>query len=860
MQKWVLFLSAALIAASGANAKDKEKDKAEAAAEEKKEKSLSKFVADLDRSDGLFPIYRNLKTGEVFLEIDAEQFGDEFIYLTYTENGPVEAGAFRGNFRENRIVTFNRRFDRVEVEAVNTSYYFDEASALSRASSANIARAPIGNVAIAAESEDGKRILISADALLEGEALHRIQPWQSPDAKPGSSFALGELSKDKTQITEFGNFPANTDIRVEYVFDNLKPVHFGNPDITDPRSVAILVQHSFLAMPEPGFEPRADDYRVGYFTGESTDLTSFSHTPFKDVINRWRLEKTNPEAAISDPVKPITFWIENTTPVELRGTIRDAALAWNEAFEAAGFSNAVEVQIQPDDAGWDAGDIRYNVLRWTSSPNPPFGGYGPSFTNPRTGEIIGADIMLEYSFLTNRLRYSEVFDTAALPATGQAGIGGAEAHGRHGGAVCDLAGLLQSNMMAARAMLVAQGAGEALTEKLVREMVYYLVLHEIGHTLGLNHNMRSSHTVSLETLGSPSAPPASSVMDYPAINIAAPGQPQGQFATVRPGPYDIWAIEFGYTTDNTARDAILARSTEPVLAFGNDADDMRSPGMHIDPRVMINDLSSDPIGWAAGQATLIDQTLALLPTRVLETGESYQALYDSYLILTGQKARVAEIASRWIAGIYNNRGAVGQPGAEQPLVPVPVAEQRRALGVVSKVAFAPDAFEAGEAFLGQLQVQRRGFGSFGTNIDPKPHARALRIQQSLLNHLLHPNVLSRLTDTRRYGGEYSVGAYMEELTGAVFNADRLTPVNTYRQNLQIEYLQRLIAVAAGQGGGVEQTPGGPRPLPNFDYVARSAALAGIARIKAIATPPIADAETRAHRAHLKALIAEFERR
>ena len=95
-------------------------------------------------------------------------------------------------------------------------------------------------------------------------------------------------------------------------------------------------------------------------------------------------------------------------------------LAWNEAFEAAGFIDAIEVKIQPDDAEWDAGDVRYNVLRWTSSPNPPFGGYGPSFTNPRTGQILGADIMLENVFVSNRVRYSRLFDVAASDLDGEA--------------------------------------------------------------------------------------------------------------------------------------------------------------------------------------------------------------------------------------------------------------------------------------------------------------------------------------------------------------------------------------------------------------------------------------------------------
>ncbi|MFM7348585.1 MAG: zinc-dependent metalloprotease [Erythrobacter sp.] len=854
MRKWGWLVGAALMVAPAVHAKDKAPDE-----ETKAEATLNDFVKDFERSDGLFPLYRDKKTGELFMEIDADRLGREFIYFTYTENGPVETGHFRGNFRDNRIVVFNRVYDRIEVEAVNTSYYFDPRNALARSSDANIARAPLGSVEIKAKSEDGKRFLISADALLEGEALHRISPWQSPDAKPGSSFALGELSKEKTRITAARSFPENTDIRVEYVYDNPKPVNYGSPDVTDPRSVAVLVQHSFLAMPAPGFEPRADDFRVGYFTSQATDLTSKEHAPYRDLIHRWRLVKKNPEAALSDPVKPITFWIENTTPVELRDTIRNATLAWNAAFEKAGFTNAVEVRIQPDDADWEAGDLRYNVLRWTSSPNPPFGGYGPSFVNPRTGEIMGADIMLEYVFLTNRLRYKEIFETAALPAEMKP-AGTAHHHGPGEGPACDFGSLLQPRLMTARAVLLAQGAPPEAFASLVEQELYYLVLHEVGHTLGLNHNMRSSSSVPFASLSSTETTPVNSVMDYPAINIARVGEPQGQFSAHRPGPYDLWAIEYGYTTDTGALGRILARSTEPALAFGNDADDMRAPGVHIDPRVMIGDLSDDPIGWAGKQSQLINQTFAALPGKVLKAGDSYQALLDSYFILTGQQATAASVASRWIGGVFNNRSAVGQAGAQKPLAPVPVADQRRALATVTAIAFAPDAFAASESLLDRLQVQRRSFDSFGINVDPKPHARALAIQRSLLDHMLHPNVLTRLTDSRRYGGEYPVSTYMGELTAAIFDADRAGPVNTYRQNLQIEYVTRLIAAASGAGGGAESTPFGPAPLPNYDYVARSAALASIEKVKTIAALPAADAETRAHRAHIRSLIAAFERR
>ena len=143
-------------------------------------------------------------------------------------------------------------------------------------------------------------------------------------------------------------------------------------------------------------------------------MTSSDHTPYRDLIHRWNLKKKDPGAKISEPEKPIIFWIENTTPYEFRDAVSEGVLAWNKSFEAAGFKNAIQVKVQPDNAGWDAGDIRYNVLRWTSSPSPPFGGYGPSFVNPKTGQILGADIMLEYVYFTNRVKYDKLFSPEAM--------------------------------------------------------------------------------------------------------------------------------------------------------------------------------------------------------------------------------------------------------------------------------------------------------------------------------------------------------------------------------------------------------------------------------------------------------------
>ncbi|MGJ3233120.1 MAG: zinc-dependent metalloprotease [Oceanicaulis sp.] len=855
--RWFAALLAAAAVASPAFAQE---DESEA---DEDEDTIESFVEDFEAMEGLFTLYRDPEDGDLYMEISQDQLGEEVIYFTYTENGAPRVGHFRGQFRANEVLTFTKRYGDIEIAAENTRFSFDEDNALSRASEANITRAPLALLEIKAEtpaSGEGEeatpaRYLVDVGDLLKGEDLHQVKP--TPPRGPGAedAFGLGRLQAGQTRITDVRSYPENTDVVVEYVYQEGSPRNGGGAEITDPRSVAVLLQHSFVAMPEDGFEPRSDDFRVGYFGQRVTNLTDTSVTPYDDVINRWRLVKQDPEAEVSDPVEPIVWWIENTTPVELRDTIRDAALTWNQAFEAAGISNAIEVRVQPDDADWDAGDIRYNVLRWTSSPTPPFGGYGPSFTNPRTGEIIGADIMLEYVFLTNRIRYSELFDVAGLsqwlPADQMAELTGEPQHlfehDHEHGAMCNFAEHLQFETQAGLAALAAQNASEVEMDELIRQSLHYLVIHEIGHTLGLMHNMGASSGVSLEDLASGETV-THSIMDYPALNLPLDGETV-QYSQEIPGAYDVWAIQYGYTPDEEALPAILARSTERELFLGNDADDMRSPGRHIDPRVMINDLSDDPVSWADQRVSLINDTIAALPETAVEEGETYQNLLTSYLILSGQRFGAANVASRHVGGIYNNRAVVGQEGAQTPFVPVPREKQEQALEVLEAAVFGPEAFTAEEAFADRLQRQRRFFDHFPTDEDPSLHARAYAQQMAIMAHLLHPNVLNRMGDAARYGGEYAPAAYLEDLTRIVYQADVRGEPNTYRQNLQVAYLQQLISIASPSS-----------PYPPF---AKSAALASINDVKGWVGPDwvpdlMGSREARAHRAHLRTLIKAFE--
>jgi hypothetical protein len=795
--------------------------------------SYADIVARSDHFDGFIDVYRDKESGELYLSIDPGQIDQEFIYVVFTTDGAIEAGHARGVFRENAVVSVRRHFNRIELVKENTSFYFDADSPLARASEANISHAILAVQEIVATDEASGKLLIKADDVFLSEALHPVKPVPDPDQDPNTVFALGSLSDSRNKVFDVRNYPDNTDVFVEYVFENPAPVVEAQEDVTDSRYVSIRLQHSFIKIPEGDYTPRFDDPRVGYFTDRVTDLTDYSHTPFRDVINRWKLVKKNPDAEISEPVEPIVWWIENTTPLEFRDTIREAALAWNQSFEIAGFSNAVQVKVQPDDADWDAGDIRYNVLRWTSSPQPPWGGYGPSFSNPRTGQIVGADIMLEYSFVRRHLRalrLMETIENGGLPKS-------------PGNLHCSLGHGLQISSLFATQALKASGGDPALEKQIVHDTLHYLILHEIGHTLGLNHNMRATQLLSPDEAFDAAVVDAKglagSVMDYPAINFAPPGREQTLYYAVRPGLYDDWAIVFGYSPeldDPAARKVHLDKSTDPVLVFGNDADDMRAAGKAIDPRVNIYDMSGDAVAYAVERFALVDKVLADMRGRFGSDGESFQELHDAYLGLVAEFQRSANTLSRYVGGVMVNRAMVDQPGATTPFVPVSLDEQERAMNALRDYVFAPDAFRASEDLYNHLRQQRRGFDFYDTTEDPKIHDAMLAVQRGVLDHLLHPVVQKRITDSRLYGNDYDLAAVMNDLTSAIFSGDVRGSVNTFRQNLQLDYVNRLVAMVSGE------TKAG------YDNVAQSTALYNLRRIEGMLDGNRGpNEETRAHR-------------
>ncbi|NNE06099.1 MAG: DUF5117 domain-containing protein [Xanthomonadales bacterium] len=291
------------------NGEAKEEANGEAKEEEKKPKTIAELTEDSERYDGFFTLFRDKKSGETHMLVKADQVGKEFIYWVQVANGVPGVGFFKGAYGPSGMLSIQRHFDRLEFVAENTNFYFDPDNAVSRASEANISDALLATAKIVAEDEDSGDILIKSDKLFASEAFAQITPSPNPDADPKTDFALGKVDGDKTKILNLRSYPKNTDVEVEYVFSNPTPRVFGGADITDARNVSVRVMHSFIEAPDNDYQPRFDDARMGFFSLQVTDLTSMEAAPYRDMIRRWHLVKKDPDAELSEPVEPITWWI-----------------------------------------------------------------------------------------------------------------------------------------------------------------------------------------------------------------------------------------------------------------------------------------------------------------------------------------------------------------------------------------------------------------------------------------------------------------------------------------------------------------------------------------------------------------------
>lgn len=837
----LVLMSSALLFAQGKKSKDKkatEPAKTEKADTAKNKKpTIKEKTASSKKISGLFVLYQDTATGSVQIYVGKKQLGKDFIYQSFSMGGPPELFLNQNMIRETWLFTIQKNFDKIGFVRKNTNFYYDPNNAISKAGNVDVSDAQFYSDKVVAEDADG--YLIAADGLFISEKLDPIKPFLPPTLPPGAVLNLGSLNSSKSYYLKLRSFPKNTDVVVSLAYENSSPMNFGRKDVTDARYVQVKMQHTFIEAPVNDYKPRYDDPRVGYFSQEVDDMTALHFPNYKDVINRWHLVKKDPNAALSEPVQPITWWVENTTPLDVREIILKAGAKWNEAFEKAGFKNAVVMKQMSDTAKWDPSDIRYNVIRWVSSDL----GYaiGPSFVDPRTGQILGADITIDYSFLPGTVFDEEMFESVK---------GFSDVHGmmnpyfgkhRH----CTLGQGMQ--MINAGGMTIAQAMDakpEDLT-KLREQFITWLILHEMGHTMGLNHNMKSSSMLSPTEIHNQDITRkvgvTGSVMDYPMINMPADRTKQGDFYSTKTGPYDNWAIEFGYSPFTSEKEKeglakILSRSHDPQLTFGNDAD-ISFPGRGIDPRVMVWDMSSDMVTYAEDRFKAVNAAMGQIKQKFIKDGKSYHDFRNRYYTLFYQRLSMIYGLANQIGGVYVDRSFPEQKSATKPFTPVPAAYQKASVRVLANYIFSPKALDADKDLYSYLQQQRRGFNFFGRSEDPKIIDAASDLYGTALEFILNPATLKRATSTTLYGNTYTDADIMADLVKASFNEDLNGSVNAFRQNLQNILVQRLINIATD--------------TKVYETSARSAAYYSLKGLRTtLATAAAGDTQTKAHRSHL----------
>ena len=709
--------------------------------------SIKEFIEDgeFKELNGFMNILHETEEDKYYLIIEEDKINKEFIYFAYILNGPQDVGASGGSMGDGSILEFRKFKDDIGLYKINTKYKYNDSNKISQSKLTNIIEAFMGRFKVVVK-EDNK-YLISADKLFLSEMLTSVTPNIPKEYMEYYDLNIGKIDKSKTYINDVRNYPKNTAIEINYGFFNPRPKPGGSVDaVADKRYTFISARHLFVEMPDDKFEPRIADQRIGYFSEKVTDLSSYDSYPARDLMNRWRLIKKNPEAELSEPVEPIVYWVENSTPEEIRPFVVKGIEGWNAAFEKAGFKNAVVAKIQPDDAEWDAGDIQYNVVRWASTPNPQFSGYGPSIANPRTGEIIAADIVQEFNAIKRGYTYRKLW------------------------------GYTEDNDP-------------------LEQWIVSLTMHEVGHTLGLRHNFKSSWIYNADDIHNVSITGKShigSVMDYDPINLAPAGTPQGNFFPHGPGIYDKWAIEFGYTPNMTdeERDLILAKASIPEYVFGTDGDAMGSPGSNTDPRAKRYDLSGDPVTYTSRRIEILDAKIKELPSIFLVDGNTSTEFRSNFFSLVREKGRFMEGVSRLIGGVYSNRTVNGTDLT--PFEAVAYEDQKKAMSLITSKLLSNDAFIFDENILKYLQYEKRAAYSSSErgNEDPQLHEVVLGLQGRVLAHILHPRVMTRLVDSSQYGNTYLPNEVLDDLQEGIFVAKEVP--TTFKMNLQSNYVDGLI--------------------------------------------------------------------
>jgi hypothetical protein len=772
-------------------------------------KPFDEVVKGATQQPGFVPIWR--KDDKIWLEIPAERLDQPFMLSANVASSVGERGLYASQMGPSWLATFRKiGTNQMQLIALNTNFV-SSTGAMKLAVEQAFSHSLLGSAAIAsAPHPQRKSVLIDAAFLLTdipGYSTRIEQAFRMPYAldRGNSYFEKTRVSDEITTVSA----------RVHFATSRLpapplvpSPVPAPPPPSTTPdaRSMFVGFVYSFTKLPDAPMAPRKTDPRLGHFFDVVTDLgTDLKANPRVHYINRWRLEKRDPAAALSEPKQAIVYWLDKNIPPKYRKSVEAGVLEWNKAFEKIGFKDAIVVRQQPDDAEWDNMDARHASIRWFVGADVGFA-IGPNHSDPRTGEIIDADIGMSDVFARSSRRFY-VEDTGATPAKAPLfAPAGRHAHG----AYCNYAQEAAAEMDFALDLLEARGdiaPDSPEAEAFVQAVIKDTVMHEVGHTLGLKHNFKGSTVVSRDKLLDKDYTEkngiSGSVMDYNAYNIALRGEKQGAMNNTTLGPYDYWAVEYAYKPIAPADEAaelarIASRSTDPLLAYADDADAGGISGNDgLDPLVNRFDLGDDPLAYYVRRLQLSRELWQRVQERTPQPGD--EATRQRRVLMSGfrQLGRATELVGKYVGGMHTVRDLPGTT-RRAAYVPVEPAKQREALKFLADGVFNADSFRFKPEFIASLSPDYNEWERGGPVSVP---SAVLQVQTVVMDRLMSPGTASRLLDLPSYvpaanqRNIISLAEVYGTLQGAVWselNTGR--EIDRLRRNLQREHLKRVQAL------------------------------------------------------------------